>query len=325
MAIRTDVQTQYIEAQIQDQFALRVLPEKMWGPAMMRDLTGAFNLGDEIRTPTIGERAVQNLSKNDTQISPSPISTGAVTLTITDFVGDSWYIEDTMRQDGTNIPQLLQANAEESTRAFAKFHESDSYSVLNGGQTASNNNAENGLAHRLAASGASSEIEIADIFDMRLAFDKADVSEMGRVAIVDPVVAATMLKKFQGTYNVDSNQVFQPVLEDSFVKNHQFVMNIAGFHIFQSNLLPVLTAAETGLDTDAAGTASIGDIANIFMCVADDNQKPLMGAVRQQMQTEFDRNIFEKRDYFTSSFRYGLKVQRKESLGVIITSPTATS
>ena len=89
-----------------------------------------------------------------------------------------------------------------------------------------------------------------------------------------------------------------------------------------------LAAASAGLPTGSmgAGAGLVADsVANIFMCIADDNCKPLMSAWRQTPRVEGERNKDLQRDEFVQTARFGFGIQRKDTLGVIVTSASAVS
>jgi hypothetical protein len=95
----------------------------------------------------------------------------------------------------------------------------------------------------------------------------------GRIAIVDPVVEAT-LNSLQNLVNVSNNPMFEGIVTEGFARDHKFVRNIFGFDIYTSNFLPSLTSTEAidgfRLWLEHNDTGEIGDKANVFMCVADD-------------------------------------------------------
>ena len=73
--------------------------------------------------------------------------------------------------------------------------------------------------------------------------------------------------------------------------------------------------------TFSDGTTSVSNaVANIAMCVLDDQTKPVMVAWRRMPKTEGERNKDRRRDEFVTTCRYGMGVQRVDTLGVIITS-----
>ena len=315
--INSQTNRTFVESEIQSDFILRNLHDGLLPTVFWRDVSD-FGRGDSIRIPTIGETSVQELEE-DAPFVYNPIETGAVFLQITDFFGDAYFITDIMRQDGTNVDALLEARASESTRAIQEHVETRALATLNAAQTPANLNTVNGFAHRFVASGTNQTMELQDLINLRLAFDKAQVPSGGRVGFVDPVVGATIESKFQGVYNVDSNPVFQSLLEEGFMRDHRAYMDIFGWLIIGSNRLPEI-AAET-----VNAVVLTDGVANIFMCIADDNCKPLMVAWRQEPATEGERNKDRKRDEYVTSARMGFGVQRLDTLGVILTSRTATA
>ena len=96
-------------------------------------------------------------------------------------------------------------------------------------------------------------------------------------------------------------------------RGQRFVMQLFGWDIITSNRLP------TGTFSD--GTTSVtGGVANIFMCVLDDNTKPIMAAWRRMPKVEGERNKDRARDEFVTRCRWGMGPQRVDTLGVLITS-----
>jgi hypothetical protein len=130
---------------------------------------------------------------------------------------------------------------------------------------------------------------------------------------------------------VSDNPKFEGIVETGFGRNMRFVKNIMGFDIYVSNKLPRLEATEV-LDTTAAGvitapsgndTGEVGDVVNQCWCVADDQVTPIMSAWRRMPVVEGDRNVPKRRDEFYSSARWGMGLQRPQSIVSIITSSTA--
>lgn len=316
MAITSQSNRTFVEAEIQSEFILRNLHDGLLPSSFWRDVTD-FGRGDSIRIPTIGEAEVQELAE-DAPFVYNPIETGAVFLQITDFFGDAYYVTDVMRQDGTNVDALLEARAQESTRSMQEHVETRAFATLNAAQTAGDPNAVNGFAHRIAATGTGGAIDLPDLINLRLAFDKAQVPSGGRVGFIDPVVGATLEKQFQGVYNVDSNPLMQTIMNEGFMSDHRAYMDIFGWLLIGSNRLPEIASETVGAVTITDG------VANIFMCVADDNCKPLMVAWRQPPQTEGERNKDRKRDEYVTSARMGFGVQRLDTLGVILTDAVST-
>ena len=173
----------------------------------------------------------------------------------------------------------------------------------------------NGFAHRIASavatSGSENTITLDHFIQMKLAFDKANVPMAGRVAIVDPVVGATLDRLV--SIGRDVTPFGQKILENGFDRDHQFLMNLYGWNIITSNRL------DKGTFSD--GTTSVTNaVANVFMSVADDNTKPIMAAWRRMPKVEGERNKDLRRDEFVTSARWGFGTQRVDTLGILITS-----
>jgi len=324
MAQTTVNTTAFIESQQYSQFILENLHDYLLPEGMYRDVSD-FGSGTTLNIKTVGSVTIQDAAE-DTPLTYSPIDTGTLTLSITDYVGDAWKVTDDLREDGSQIDTLMAMRAQESTRALGENHETKFLSTANGGQTAANLNLVNGRPHRWVGSAASNArtITLQDFISMKLAFDKANVPAGGRIAIVDPVVEAT-LNSLTQLVNVSNNPMFEGMVTEGFARDHKFIRNIFGWDVYTSNFLPTLTAAEAinassyGLTSE---TAAVGDKANIFMCVADDTCKPVMHAWRRAPQTEGWRDNEERADKFQVTSRFGLGVQRKDTLGVILTHPT---
>jgi hypothetical protein len=314
----------FIEAQQYSQFILENLHDYLLPEGMWRDVTD-FGSGTTLNIKTVGTVTIQDAAE-DTPLNYSPIDTGTLTLTITDYVGDAWKVSDDLREDGSQVDTLMAMRAMESTRALGENHETRFLSVANAAQTGADLNLVNGRPHRWVGSAASNArtITLEDFISMKLAFDKANSPAGGRIAIVDPVVEAT-LNSLTNLVNVSNNPMFEGMVTEGFARDHRFVRNVFGWDVYTSNFLPTLTATEAinassyGLTSE---TAAVGDKANVFMCVADDTCKPIMHAWRRAPQTEGWRDNEERADKYQVTSRFGLGAQRVDTLGVILTHPT---
>ena len=324
MAQTTSNTNAFIESQQYSQFILENLHDYLLPEGMYRDVSD-FGSGTTLNIKTVGSVTIQDAAE-DTPLVFSPIDTGTITLSITDYVGDAWKVTDELREDGSQIETLMGMRAQESTRALGENHETKFLSVANAAQTAAGLNLVNGRPHRWVGSAASNArtLTLDDFISMKLAFDKANVPAGGRIAVVDPVVEAT-LNSLQNLVNVSNNPMFEGMVTEGFARDHKFVRNIFGFDVYTSNFLPSLTATEA-IDASGYGltseTAAVGDKANIFMCVADDTCKPIMHAWRRAPQTEGWRDNEERADKFQVTSRFGLGAQRVDTLGVILTHPS---
>lgn len=311
-------QTAFVEAEQYSDFILENMHDGLLPTEFFRDVSD-FGSGDTLSIKTIGEAQIQEVEE-DVAITYAPIETGVVQLTITDYIGDGWYVTDKMRQDGAQIEQLLAVRGREATRAIQEYYETRAFAVLNSAQTASNANNINNFAHRVGATGTNGTMALGDFVGMRLAFDKAEVPMAGRIAIVDPVVEATLNLSFNivaQAGNLAANPTMQNIFEQGFAREHNFIINLYGWNVMTSNRLP------NGI-TETIGSVTItSGVANIFMNIVDDHAKPLMSAWRQMPKVEGERNKDRQRDEFVQTARFGLGVQRVDTLGVILTDASA--
>lgn len=301
--------TAFIEAEQYSAFILQNLHDGMLPSAMYRNVSD-FGSGNTLHIKTVGTVTIQD-GAEEVPFDYTPIESGEVTLTITDYVGDAWYVTDELREDGAQVEALMSARSSESTRAIQETFESRFLRKCNTSQTNAAANAVNGFAHRIASAETNNVLSLNHFINMKLAFDKANVPMAGRVAIIDPVAAATLDKLVSLARDV--TPFGQKILENGFDRDHQFLMNLYGWNIITSNRL------QTGTFSD--GTTSVTNgVANVFMNIADDNIKPIMAAWRRMPKVEGERNKDLRRDEFVTSSRWGMGTQRVDSLGILITS-----
>lgn len=308
MQLTTNTQA-FIEAEQYSDFILMNLEDGLLGEQFYRDVSD-FGSGTTLNIKTIGSVAIQETSE-DTALNYNPIESGTVTLQITDYVGDAWYVTDDLREDGAQVEALMAARAAESTRAIQEYHETRFLSVANAAQTDADANVINGFAHRIGSAETNDVFSTSHLVSMRLAFDKANVPTNGRVFIADPVVEATLNKLV--TITNDVTPFAESILRAGMSSGMRFVGQLYGFDIILSNRLP------TGDFSDGTNAVT-GAVANIAMCVLDDQTKPIMHAWRRQPRVEGERNKDLRRDEFVTTCRFGLGAQRVDTLGVVITS-----
>lgn len=299
----------FIESEVYSSFILTNLHDGLLPGQFYRNVSD-FGSGETLHIKNIGSATIQEVEE-DAPLVYNPIDTGEVTLAITDYVGDAWYVTDVLRQDGSQIEQLMSARAAEATRAIQEHFETRFLEVCNAAQTNANANLINGFAHRIASTETNRKFQLSDLIKMKLAFDKANVPYAGRIGIVDPICAATL----DGLVNI-TNEVSpyaQAILTNGFQREHQMLYNLYGWDLMTSNRLAKGTFSD--------GTTSVSNaVANVFMCIADDNCKPIMAAWRQQPSVEGERNKDFARDEFVTRARWGIGAQRVDTLGIYITS-----
>lgn len=311
MAITSQSNQAFIEAEQYSSFILTHMHDGLLPANFYRNVSD-FGSGEVLNIKTIGEAQIQEVSE-DTPLVYTPIESGEIQLRITEYVGDAWYVTDKMKEDGAQVEALSAQRGKEATRALQEFWESKALRTLNEGQTAGDPNTINSFAHRIASAETNNTITIQHFIDMKLAFDKAEVPYASRMAIIDPVCEATLNGLFQGTYAVNSNPSLQAILEGGFGRDHSFVMEFMGWSVITSNRL------DKGTFSD--GTTSVTNgVANLFLCLADDQTKSLMSAWRRMPRVEGERNKDMQRNEFVQTARFGMGIQRKDTLGVLITS-----
>lgn len=299
----------FIEDHVYSSFMLSILHDGLLPGQFYRNVTD-FGSGTELHIKTIGTVTIQDIAE-ETPVDYTPIETGEVLMTITDAVGNAFYIGDWLKEDGTNIEYLKSQYVMEQTRAIQETFESRFLRKAATSQVDANPNEVNNFAHRLVGSGTNNTLELEDLLKMKIAFDKANVPVGGRILIVDPVVEASLLAK------VGINEQVTPfgaeLLANGFDKDHNWVHRFYGWNIISSNRL------HKGDLSDGTTTVQDG-VANLFMSLYDDNTKPLMAAWRRMPRMEYGRNKDIGRDEYVTTARFGFGTQRLDTLGVLITN-----
>lgn len=305
----------FVEAEQYSSFILLNLHDGLLPESFYRNVTD-FGSGDTLHIKTIGTVTIQDAAE-DTPLIYNPIETGEITMSITDYKGDAWYVTDDIREDGTDIDRLMAERASESTRAFQENFETRFLEVCNAAQTDANANLVNGFPHRIASAvatvGKEGTFSLDHLIAMRLAFQKANVPDDGNVFICDGTVEATLNGLVTITHDV--TPFGQKILEQGMARGMKFIMNLFGWNIITSNRLA------QGSMGDGTTTITNG-VANIFMNVLDDQTKPIMHAWRRMPKSEGERNKDRARDEFVVRSRYGFGVQRVDTLGILITDST---
>ena len=304
--------TSFIEAEQYSAFILKNLHDGLLPGSMYRNVSD-FGSGDTLHIKTVGSVTIQDAAE-DTPLDYNPIETGEITFTISEYEGDAWYVTDDLREDGTNIDRLMAERAAESTRALQESFETKFLKTAAQAYPNSDPYNINGFAHKKVSAETNDIFALSHLIEMRLAFDKANVPAEGRIFICDPVVEATLNGLVTITSDISPFAV--NLIEKGMARGQRFMMNLYGWDILTSNRLHVADAND--------GTTSItGAVWNVFMCILDDQCKPLMAAWRRMPKTEGDRNKDRARDEYVTRSRYGFGVQRMDTLGVLATSATA--
>lgn len=301
----------FIEAEQYSAFILLNLHDGMLPETFYRNVSD-FGSGDTLHIKTIGTVTIQDAAE-DTPLNYNPIETGEITLAISEYEGDAWYVTDDLREDGTNIERLMAERASESTRALQESFETKFLATVQAAYPVSGPYLVNGFAHKIVSAETNGIFSLDHLIAMRLAFDKANVPAEGRVFVADPIVEATLNGLVTITHDV--TPFGAEILKNGMARGMRIVGQLYGWDIILSNRLPVGNAND--------GTTTIANaVWNIFMCVSDDQTKPIMAVWRRQPKVEGERNKDRARDEFVTRTRYGFGVQRMDTLGVLATHQT---
>jgi len=309
--ITTSTNIEAIHQKVYNDMLQESFEDNILGMGLFSDMSAAFPHGDELNVSQIGQVTLTDYSE-DSPLDFKSIDTSRITLSVTDYPADAFYMTDKAKQDMAVASEMFRKRVKQSLYAFDKALETDIYQACNDVQTAADTNTISGREHRKAlASGATAQNVIDAIADIKWSFDKANVPEVGRILIVDSSVENKLNK---GTQVVSSdNPQFRGIIETGFARNHRFVRNIHGFDIFVSNLLPAI-ASET---VDSVAVTS--GVCNIAMCVADDDCKPVMGVIRQSPSARMARDDDNLRDKWYATARWGFSTYRPESVYCLLT------
>ena len=313
-AVRAVVHSEMLMKQLEDGF----LPE-----GLHRDVSD-FGDGSLLQIPTVGQMPLFDIVEGqDTPLSA--LDTGTVSLTITDHKGTGGYVSDELKEDGYKAAAVEAEIVPQSLRSIKEAYETDMLAQIQS-QTSADPNNVNNVAHRVVASGTNKVLALDDLAYLKMAFDKANVPDEGRILVVDPIVEMT-LNSLVGAQAFTNNPMFEGMVGEGFSKGRKFIRNIFGWDIWVSNRLPDAASESityTGIapPIGGSGTVAAGDKVNVAMCVADDMTKPFMGAWRRMPRVEGDRNVSKRRDEFHVTARWGFGTQRLETAAALITSDT---
>lgn len=317
MANTTQNQAPLIKAQVYSDYIIDQIYDGFLPDGLHRDVTD-FGDGETLYIPVMGDVVIRDYTE-DAPINFDPIDTGQVTLTITEYVQGGTYITKKLRQDSYAIQALEAAIPDKFIRKIKEKYETDLLAQVNVAQTAANPNTINGADHRwVAGFDTTGVIDLQDFVYMKFAFDRANVPDEGRIAIVDPAVEAAINSQvaLQGFTN---NPMFEGMVTTGFANGRRFVRNIFGFDIWVSNRLPRVASETINGGPQSASTAISNGVVNVFMSIADDTYKPFMGAWRQMPQVDGEYVMRRQRDEYAVTARWGFGVQRVETVGAIIT------
>lgn len=291
--IRTDVWAKRIQEELE---------EELMAQSMVEFIQSDFPDGDTLHIPTLASLVAEDYVEN-TLIKVQDPTVGEFLLQITEYKQAGFGVTDKMKEDTYYIEILNSKFPMQCVRALMEQLETDIFE-LHKKQTNNDPNTINGEPHRFVAGGAGNILTVDDFAKAKLALDRANVSKIGRKAVVSPKGAYYLLKEDnvirQDVYGANSH------LKEGFGST-TFIGRYMGFDIYESNMLDEATA----LDHVIGGALT----ANLFL-----GQEALIGAVRTSPDIEMSRDWAFKRDVYHVVTRYGLGLYRPESLVTVLSA-----
>lgn len=297
-----------------------LFPALMDGFPHVRWVTGDFPTGDTLTIPVTGRMAVRAYVEGD-EITLEDPTLNEIQLTIDKYFQSGLRMTDKWKQDSYVAEMASATWRQDVVRGLKEKIEADLFNTIHtdsvNGQTLSDENDIDGIAHRWAASGSSEVFDFDDFAHGKFGLDKSNVQKDGRVFVIDPSVSHTLLL----TTDTNAGAVLRQDVygANSFIKEGfglgMFLGMFYGFFVFESNLLPT-TDSET-LDNFSASSKTVTNgIANQGF-----GFEALFGAFRQEIEIEQFRDSMRKQDVITAAVRYGNRVFRSESIVCALSKP----
>ena len=294
--------------------------DEVFAQGMVRFIND-FGDGDNYKISSIGELTIDQMSESVSLPERRP-DTGQFIFNINEFVGTKVPFTDKFLEDDFLASAAIASLPRKMKRAFDEYFETQVLK-LHQVQTAADQNVINNAAHRFGASGTNGEMTLNDFAYARYSAQKAKLPLRNLVAVVDASfefntnITATLT-------DVSFNPKWEGIIETGIGANDgvRFLRNIYGWDIFVSDYLDTETATEALFEYDGstAATTAAGDKFNQFMCLADDDAKPYIGAWRRSPKMVSWRDEDIETDYHQLSARFGLNLWRPESLITIASS-----
>jgi hypothetical protein len=290
-----------------------VLEDELMGTRYV-DMITDFPDGDTINIPSIGQAEVNDYAEGQA-IKYTSMDTGNFTFSIDQYKSSATFITEKMKQDSFYMSRLVSSFVPKQARALAKAMEQKILSVGPDGQTATNANAINGVAHRWIGSGTSESIALTDFAKADYALTMANVPKDGRVAIVHPSVGYTLQTQANIVNLLTPNMQWGRMVSEGALTGTTFIGNVYGFDVYVSQNLKVNASSE---QIGGAGATAAAGVNNLFFSAASD-VLPFVGLIRQAPKVDSEYNKDYQRDEYVTTCRYGFKLFRPENLVCVVT------
>lgn len=286
-----------------------------------------FTDGNKITMPTIGQLDVRDYAE-DTAVQYMPLDSGEFQFEITEYKQSGTYITEKARLDGYYMSQLENSFVPRMSQAIA--FDKEAFTMRQGqpvtggkahAQVANDENRINGYKHRWVGSGTRNSKRVLDVNDFayaNLAFDKINIPQSNRIAIVDPG-QGYILETEQNLVNFSDNPRFEGIVTSGLTTNMKFVRNIFGWDIYTSNYLPFAGVDSDGSSETIGGVSTAADAKVNTFFSATQGMLPWIGAWRQQPKVEGEWNKdMQRQEYITTAY-YGVAPQNVDNRISILT------
>ncbi len=280
-----------------------------------------FPDGYTINIPSIGEAKQQNFTEGQA-IRYDSMDTGNFTFSFDTYVYSANAISEKFKRDSYYSQDVIAAFVPRQHRVLMEGVETSILSKANSGQTASDPNNINSVAHRFVATGSQNSavaLTLSDLARARNSLIKANVPLRNLIGIIDPSVAYTIQTQTNLVNLLTPSPEWERVAFDGAVSGFKFMFNVFGFDLYISNYLP-----SVGSETVSSVSVTNG-VANYFFSAAPGDTMPFVGAFRQMptVYSEFNKDL-QQEEYLTIT-EYGFKLYRPENLVTILTSTSVVS
>lgn len=275
-----------------------------------------FPDGFTLNIPSIGAAETADYQEGQA-IKYNAMDTGNFQFSFDNYKYSANAISEKFKRDSFYAQDVLAAFVPRQHRAMMEAVETNIYSKMNAGQTASNLNVINTASHRWVAGGTNQTITLQDFVKAQIGLFKANVPLNNLVAVVDPSVAYTLQTQANLVSLISPVQKWTDLTVSGGMSGFKFLFNVYGFDIYISNYLPAI-ASET-----INSVAVSNGVANYFFSATTGDTCPVVGAFRQMptVYSEFNKDL-QQEEYVTFA-EWGFKLYRPENLVTILTSKSA--
>jgi hypothetical protein len=313
MAGFTTTNTQFlIREQLWSRTIKELLLDDLNGLKFVRILSD-FPDGAVLNIPSIGEAMTADFVEGQA-IKYNSMDTGNFQFSFDNYKYSANAISEKFKRDSFYSADVIAAFVPREHRALMEAVETNIFSKMNAGQTASTTNTINTAYHRWVGQGTGQTITLQDFAAAQFALTKANVPLRDLVGVVDPTVAYTLQTQTNMVNLLTPSPRWQEMAYSGAMSGFKFMFNVYGFDIYVSNYLPAI-ASET-----ISSVAVTNGVPNFFFSASAGDTMPVVGAFRQMptVYSEFNKDL-QQEEYLTIA-EWGFKLYRPENLVTILTA-----